>query len=692
MVPLVLLTVPIYYIYRYAAGFVSVLPTSGLVSLVLKSFGLPVSAKEDKVWVDVAGQVVPFLQSIEYFDLFFVSGFFLLTLLGWWITRLISLKSAALLVVSVIIYALFRYIVLVLIYSQFDEVYGSTYPSTIIIFYDAVWRVVSFVGLPIGLLFLKYKVSSADNPTSWKHSWISAFIGSLAAGMLVAAILYSPSAGVKQGRVVIDDFYSGFWERVGDGAMENLSPENLYSYSALPTVLSDKFKVRVAHDRSLETLSVTDCDILILKTPCIPFTETEISNLHQYVAEGGGLFLIGDHSDLLGVSTNLNRVTEAWGLRFNNDSCNALSSGLFAKFTPTYAFEHPIMADVEEISFMTSCSLSVDNPHLSVVVPTVDMFSDPVDYSRPNFFGEMCPRPGQKFGVLPTCIAGNVGKGRIVVFSDGTIFSNFALFNKDNVIFFRNCLEFLNQTPPAGEAFRIIVALLSVLIIAFSVWWMGGQAGTAGRIVFASCLLVSSLATGIAVGHFQPAEEALTPEFESRSVGWISSFGDVNFPPMIGLPPALYKDASSYNSIFFSTLKQSRFPRPIAPGRALREGIDDFVVPDFSSESVVRGGKWLEKLANLGGKRAVVLISDKNAYSALKDLLSQSHNAALRPDKVIGSAIFSEFDFKQNSKILLAFTPNNLSDRQFGNPMAATIPREDLFEQTSFIWAFLGPK
>ena len=70
-------------------------------------------------------------------------------------------------------------------------------------------------------------------------------------------------------------------------------------------------------------------DVLILKTPEEPIPDAEIAAIDRFVRRGGGLLLVGDHTNLLGMGTHLNALSARHGIRFRYDS---VSDGLTGGF------------------------------------------------------------------------------------------------------------------------------------------------------------------------------------------------------------------------------------------------------------------------------------------------------------------------------------------------------------------------
>src|SRR5206468_1619003 len=104
-------------------------------------------------------------------------------------------------------------------------------------------------------------------------------------------------------RVILDESHSTEWESATPelNATE-FGRETVYTYRTLVDVLSEHYDTRVWKSGELTRDVLRECDVLILKTPTSRFTPVEINAIDSFVADGGGLFMIGDHTNLLGMT------------------------------------------------------------------------------------------------------------------------------------------------------------------------------------------------------------------------------------------------------------------------------------------------------------------------------------------------------------------------------------------------------
>src|SRR4030095_3894832 len=77
--------------------------------------------------------------------------------------------------------------------------------------------------------------------------------------------------------------------------------------------------------------------------------------------------------------------------------------------------------------FETSCSLR-PRPGLRPIIVGRSLGSEQVDYSHQNFFGNLRPDPDERWGAFLQAAGGRFGRGRVIAFTDSTVFSNFSVF------------------------------------------------------------------------------------------------------------------------------------------------------------------------------------------------------------------------------------------------------------------------
>lgn len=113
-------------------------------------------------------------------------------------------------------------------------------------------------------------------------------------------------------------------------------------------------------DQQLDSGILSGFDVFVLMFPMVALTPSEVTALHDFVAAGGGLLLVGtDHSTTWSFnSTNLNAVSEEYGITFNLDAWLGPTVDLSA---------HHITQDVSSIHVnydykLRACSMAVESP------------------------------------------------------------------------------------------------------------------------------------------------------------------------------------------------------------------------------------------------------------------------------------------------------------------------------------------
>jgi hypothetical protein len=184
-------------------------------------------------------------------------------------------------------------------------------------------------------------------------------------------------------------------------------------------------------------------DVVMLKTPTTPYSEREIDALVDFVEAGGGLWLIGDHTNVFGTSTHLNRLAARFGLRLRYDATYDLKTLALSVFRPPPVFRHPVTAYLPDYLFATSCTLEA--PLLSEnMILGYGLKAAALDYARTSFFPNKNDQ-NYSFGVFVQQGGVKRGKGRVAIFTDSTCFSNFFMFMTGKPELALATVEWLNR-------------------------------------------------------------------------------------------------------------------------------------------------------------------------------------------------------------------------------------------------------
>lgn len=299
---------------------------------------------------------------------------------------------------------------------------------------DLLWQPAVGVAsyLPLGFLMAGVSGVIPAEPGVSRRRLIAA--GAIAIALLAGTILpwaasrvYTAAGETGRARVLIDESHSD-WEWAGepfDTTSFGIRAE--YNYYCFARYLGEFFEMSVAAD-SVTPERLGDCDVLIVKTPTEAYGAGEIDAIVEFVNQGGSLFLIGDHTNLFGMTTHLNAIGERFGLRFRSDDTFDLATGGFSSHVPMGFWTHPAMRGVRGFRFLTSCTIE-GGPGIEPIMLGVGLGSEDCDYGHPNFFGNISYGLADRFGVFLQAAARRYGRGRVLLFTDSTCFSNFCMFS-----------------------------------------------------------------------------------------------------------------------------------------------------------------------------------------------------------------------------------------------------------------------
>jgi hypothetical protein len=441
----------------------------------------------------------------------------------------------------------------------------------------------------------------------------SALVLLLSGGVLSGVSLGWFPPAVSQGhRVLIDDRLGGVWEPAARLlTADRFGDFSTYSFASLVEHLSHYFAVSVNTDRIYDRELLEGYDVLILKTPQVALGLSERRCIQEWVSAGGGLFVIGDHTDLSGMNTYLNQVVSPMGLSFRNDSVRSTGDAGFVRWAGGGIPEHPITAFMDSFGFMTGCSVAMSGG--AVPVMTIQRAaSKRGDYSQRSNFGIATPEPGDPHGLLVLSGATTWGRGRVVAFADSTVFSSFAYFSDSHADYCLRAVTWLSQEslPITGAPFRwaaVVCSLLGVvylsgagsgfILISMCVF-MGGAFAA-----FASCLSASSI-------EFSVPPRAV----EAVDVGMVAQGGNVLLPPVLGDQPG--SPELNLMTFFITPQRLGQEPRLISRTPDALNDLEFLVVlnPDADTDADVPGNAWFASVTDFVETGGVLIVLSPRAH------------------------------------------------------------------------------
>jgi hypothetical protein len=353
--------------------------------------------------------------------------------------------------------------------------------------------------LPLGFVLARFLPLRSSLPTPAptpqlhpRRQYAALAGAALVAGLsAVGWLAFQDPGQQKAGRVLLDEYNSN-WEwttQVLD--TEWYGQKSGYNYYSLGQWLKYYYQVDTNFQpRTPELLAAYD--VLIIKTPTAPFTPDEIEAIEAWVRAGGGLFLIGDHTNVFGTSTYLNPLARRFGLRFRYDSTYDLPTLRVSLYERPGLLAHPAVLAMPPFLFATSCTLEAPLLAGNVMIG-YGLRALPVDYSKRVFFPDKEKERDYPFGLFLQSAAVRHGRGRVVAFTDSTVFSNFTMFIPGKPEYFLGVMNWLNRTE---RWFWLNGALALVAVLAAAVAAYLGRSlerGQAGLIALGALLLAAAV-------------------------------------------------------------------------------------------------------------------------------------------------------------------------------------------------------
>ncbi|MDP7080065.1 MAG: hypothetical protein QF415_09255 [Candidatus Undinarchaeales archaeon] len=216
-------------------------------------------------------------------------------------------------------------------------------------------------------------------------------------------------------------------DRCGDISITASEPGGI---SVLVEALQSRdIEVRIFRDKEFIQTDL-DCDCVFIAYPTVSFNDTEITALHRYVNNGGGLFLIGEWGNTSNNTSILNTIADKYSVTFNPDRiCDPqyfIRDGFQSKIYDVKVFnlrQHPITRGVREFRIVAACSLNA--PYDNVVA-----WASKASFGDLDFDSEQDAYEAGQY--LPVMAAVEYGRGRVAFIGDLSFMSNQHILNMNN--------------------------------------------------------------------------------------------------------------------------------------------------------------------------------------------------------------------------------------------------------------------
>lgn len=286
----------------------------------------------------------------------------------------------------------------------------------------------------------------------------------LFAGFALAA--WQPTGSRKEGKVVINTFHTE-WSRT-DRAYDKdwYGADSGYNYACLKRLFEQFYPVVELADR-IDPTDLGDASVLVLYIPNRRFSEDEIRTIHEFVRGGGGLLVIGDHTNVFGSTSHLNEVCEPLGFQFRDDVLFDLDTD-FHQLIDRPLLPSRFWHGMDFFKLRGPCSIRPTSASTRAIYTVDHAKSVRAIYSVNNFYPPPHDHPQMKTGTFCVAAASRFGRGRVVGWGDSTVFSNFEIFYPGKYEFLLNSVEWLNHEDSllGGVVRRVLpLALLAGLAV-----------------------------------------------------------------------------------------------------------------------------------------------------------------------------------------------------------------------------------
>jgi hypothetical protein len=283
-------------------------------------------------------------------------------------------------------------------------------------------------------------------------------------GVLLGYVFWEPRGTTKQGTVLISTFHTKWSPTDRDYDKTWFGPASGYNYNSLKKFLEVYFDVRELPTRITEQ-ALKDASVLFIYDPDSAFSAEEQEAVQRFVKRGGGLLLVGDHTNVFGSTANLNTVAAPFGLRYRDDVLFDMKENFFQIIYPTL-FSPALLKGIEIFRFRGPTSVIPTAPFTKVLMSIPHSKSLRAIYSVNNFYPRPANHPGMKVGEFAVAVSAHAGQGRVLAFCDSTLFSQFEIFFPGKWEFMLNGINWLNHRDPAAYgSVRWLALAASALVL-----------------------------------------------------------------------------------------------------------------------------------------------------------------------------------------------------------------------------------
>ncbi|MFW6124819.1 MAG: hypothetical protein ACOC46_01615 [Pirellulales bacterium] len=293
-------------------------------------------------------------------------------------------------------------------------------------------------------------------------------LAALAAVLATVAVRWVPVGAERQGRVMFVERHSHWEPTQRPYDTKWYGEPSGYNYAAVYRYLAQYYDMsRLLKDEAIDDETLGRCDVLIIKTPTSRYSADEIDAVERFVRGGGGLLLVGEHTNVFRSGAYLNDIARRFDITFRHDLLFGMEDPYIQDYAPPWV-PHPVVANMPPMQFAVSGSINPGTSLGRAVIRDAGLWSLRPDYNTENYFPVPQHRPDMRFGAFIECWSTTAGGGRVLAFGDSTVWSNFTTFEPGKTELLRGMVNWLNRRSVFDAAW-LSVTLRGVL-------WLGAIA------------------------------------------------------------------------------------------------------------------------------------------------------------------------------------------------------------------------
>jgi uncharacterized membrane protein len=183
-------------------------------------------------------------------------------------------------------------------------------------------------------------------------------------------------------------------------------------YSALSRYLTNAGdRIDVLNTAPITLESLKNYDVFMISFPQEKFNDDEIISIMNFIANGGGLFLVAEEGNFNNFKDNLNAVSKKFEITFNDDEVLDPTDKVGDYYSIIHTFEeHPISKGIEKFVVYGGCSLKVEGGAKTIAMGDDDSYSTEGYYKAGDYPPVLCALEHQQ--------------GKVVCIGDGSFFRN----------------------------------------------------------------------------------------------------------------------------------------------------------------------------------------------------------------------------------------------------------------------------